>query len=69
MNKTTIPAPVFKRRVLAARMLAEMTGVRWVWDEFEVSGHFVLHNKSYRVIFFSGESRICQTDEEMPIGL
>jgi hypothetical protein len=42
MNKTTFPPPIFRSRVLAARLLAEMTGLVWMWDEFEKSGRFVL---------------------------
>jgi hypothetical protein len=43
-HSASFPPPVFASKVLRARLLGELKGLRWVWDEFEVSGRYVLPN-------------------------
>ena len=49
MDRASFPPPVIKSRVLRLRLLAESLGLRWVWDEFEVSGRYVLKGKESEV--------------------
>ena len=39
-HKATFPEPVFKSRVLRARLLLKASGARWVWNE--AKGEYVL---------------------------
>ncbi len=48
-HRASFPPPIFKSRVMRLRLLAESLGLRWVWDEFEVSGRYVPKGKESEV--------------------